>query len=154
MADAGAAKRAFLDFVDQKGYANTIRGLMSSDSTRLQLNLDDLRSFDAELASNFLRRPAEYLPAFEEGLRETVANFDPTLAKQATVNKFRIGVTGSFGSHHVTPRGLNSGLLNKLAYVEGIVTKCTLVRPKVVKSTHWCPATKKFTTKEIGRAHV
>lgn len=32
--------------------------------------------------------------------------------------------------------------------MEGIVTKCSIVRPKVMSSTHYCPATSKFTTKE------
>ena len=29
-----------------------------------------LRAFDAELTRNFMRRPADYLPPFEEALRE------------------------------------------------------------------------------------
>ncbi|QHO60076.1 DNA replication licensing factor [Arachis hypogaea] len=32
--------------------------------------------------------------------------------------------------------------------VEGIVTKCSLVRPKVVKSVHFCPTTRQFTSRE------
>ena len=32
--------------------------------------------------------------------------------------------------------------------MEGIVTKCSIVRPKVMSSTHYCPTTSKFTTKE------
>ena len=32
--------------------------------------------------------------------------------------------------------------------VEGIVTKCSLVRPKVMKSAHYCEATGRFSTKE------
>jgi hypothetical protein len=35
-----------------------------------------------------------------------------------------LGVEGSFGSHHVSPRGLTTHLLRKLVCVEGIVTKC------------------------------
>ncbi|KAK3869332.1 hypothetical protein Pcinc_025353 [Petrolisthes cinctipes] len=36
-----------------------------------------------------------------------------------------------------------TGHLGNLVCVEGIVTKCSLVRPKVVRSVHYCPATKK-----------
>ena len=69
----------------------------------------------------------------------------------------------SFGSKHVTPRSLSADLLGSLVCVEGIITKCELsfqvhivtlshchtltagsaVRPKVVKSVHYCPATGK-----------
>merc|ERR1719494_1613909 len=56
---------------------------------------------------------------------------------------FFVGLEGSFGSKHVTPRTLNSRNLGNLVCLEGIVTKCSLVRPKVVKSVHYCPATLK-----------
>ena len=49
----------------------------------------------------------------------------------------------SFGSKHVSPRTLTSRYLGNLVCVEGIVTKCSLIRPKVVRSVHYCPATKK-----------
>ncbi|UYV67202.1 MCM3 [Cordylochernes scorpioides] len=49
----------------------------------------------------------------------------------------------SFGSRHVTPRSLTSIYLGQIICLEGIVTKCSLVRPKLVRSVHFCPATKK-----------
>lgn len=52
-------------------------------------------------------------------------------------------VVYSFGSKHVSPRSLSAHLLGCLVCVEGIVTKSSLVRPKVVKSVHYCPATGK-----------
>ena len=119
---------------------------------RLVLSLDDLREFDSELAATFVKRPAEYLPAFEEALQEAVEQEDAAFAKQVNVSHFRIAVNGDFGAHRVTPRGLGGALLNQLACVEGIVTKCSLVRPKVLRSTHYCPATGKFTSKEYRDA--
>ena len=71
-----------------------------------------------------MRRPADYLPAFEEALRETVANQDPSFAKTMPLSTLKIGLSGSFGSHHVSPRGLGAPLLNTAVCVEGIVTKC------------------------------
>ena len=44
----------------------------------------------------------------------------------------------------MTPRGLTARLLTKLVMVEGIVTKVSLVRPKMMKSVHFCPATSQF----------
>lgn len=48
----------------------------------------------------------------------------------------------------VSPRDLTSDRINQAVCVFGIVTKCSLVRPKVVKSVHYCEATKLFTTRE------
>ena len=45
--------------------------------------------------------------------------------------------TGSFGEFSCNPRTLGSTHLNHMISLEGIVTKCSLVRPKVVKSVHY-----------------
>jgi len=59
---------------------------------RLMLNLNHLRTFDSELTSSFMRRPGEYLPAFEDALREVIVQQDPTLGKAVAMHEFRIGV--------------------------------------------------------------
>lgn len=44
---------------------------------------------------------------------------------------------GSFGEYSCNPRTLSSIHLNHMVSLEGIVTKCSLVRPKVIKSVHF-----------------
>lgn len=44
---------------------------------------------------------------------------------------------GSFGEFACSPRTIRSNHLNHMVSLEGIVTKCSLVRPKVVKSVHY-----------------
>lgn len=44
---------------------------------------------------------------------------------------------GSFGEYACNPRSLGSSHLNRMVSLEGIVTKCSLVRPKVVRSVHY-----------------
>uniref|UniRef100_A0A671WR33 DNA replication licensing factor MCM3 n=1 Tax=Sparus aurata TaxID=8175 RepID=A0A671WR33_SPAAU len=83
----------------------------------------------------------EELLAFQRALKDLVASVDATYAKQ--YEEFYVGLEGSFGTKHVTPRTLTSRLLGSMVCVEGIITKCSLVRPKVVRSVHYCPATKK-----------
>ncbi|AQK94455.1 Putative mini-chromosome maintenance (MCM) complex protein family [Zea mays] len=41
-----------------------------------------------------------------------------------------------------------SSFIGTMVCVEGIVTKCSLVRPKVVKSVHFCPVTGAFLSRE------
>lgn len=62
------------------------------------------------------------LLAFQRSLKDLVANVDATFAKQH--EEFYIGLEGSFGSKHVTPRTLTSRLLGSMVCVEGIITKC------------------------------
>lgn len=44
---------------------------------------------------------------------------------------------GSLGAHRVSPRGLNTTMLRSLVNVEGIITKMSLVRPKLTLSVHY-----------------
>uniref|UniRef100_A0A4W4EG71 DNA replication licensing factor MCM3 n=1 Tax=Electrophorus electricus TaxID=8005 RepID=A0A4W4EG71_ELEEL len=91
--------------------------------------------------SKLMNNAFDELLAFQRALKDMVASIDATFAKQ--FEEFFVGLEGSFGSKHVTPRTLTSRLLGSVVCVEGIVTKCSLVRPKVVRSVHYCPATKK-----------
>jgi len=50
------------------------------------------------------------------------------------------------GQNYVTPRGLKSVLLNELVQVQGIVTRMSIVKPKIQTSVHYCEATKKVTS--------
>lgn len=104
--------------------------------------------------------------AFQNALKQFVSTLDTDYAKGNV--DFFIGFEGSFGNRHVTPRTLISRFLSNLVCVEGIVTKCntfnchinysveftftiliidcctigSLVRPKIVRSVHYCSATK------------
>jgi DNA replication licensing factor MCM3 len=66
-----------------------------------------------------------------------------------TTNKiYYCAYTGSFGENACNPRTLSSQHLNRMVSLEGIVTKCSLVRPKIVKSVHWNERMKDFLCRE------
>lgn len=44
---------------------------------------------------------------------------------------------GAFGEFSCNPRTLGSTHLNRMVSLEGIVTKCSLVRPKIIQSVHY-----------------
>jgi DNA replication licensing factor MCM3 len=78
-------------------------------------------------------------PAYFDKVAETTnAYVSPGLEKA-----FRICVAfeGNFGANSVTPRSLTAEFLGQMVAVEGIVTRCSLVRPKVVRSVHYCDKT-------------
>lgn len=74
----------------------------------------------------------EELLAFQRALKDLVASVDATYSKQ--YEEFYIGLEGSFGSKHVTPRTLTSRLLGSMVCVEGIITKCEFYFPSL-----WAP---------------
>ena len=59
-----------------------------------------------------------------------------------------VGFEGHVGANAVSPRTLSSALVGQMVCVEGIITKCSLVRPKVVRSVHYCDTTGQFLKKD------
>lgn len=127
---------------DQGVYSGLVKDMVKNEEVRLLVNINDLRKKNPVRTASLMSNSFEELLAFERALRELVGSINPDyLRKKESVF---IGLEGSFGSKHCTPRSISSRLLGQCVCVEGIVTRCSLVRPKVVKSVHYCPTTKKF----------
>uniref|UniRef100_A0A182NR03 DNA replication licensing factor MCM3 n=1 Tax=Anopheles dirus TaxID=7168 RepID=A0A182NR03_9DIPT len=129
------------DEEDQATYTNHVRKMINDKSKRLVVNINDIRRKNPERALALLTSAFDEQLAFSRALKEFVSTIDPSYAKSQ--EDFHVAFEGSFGNKHVTPRSLTSRFLGNLVCVEGIVTKVSLIRPKVVKSVHYCPATKK-----------
>ncbi|ESO02014.1 hypothetical protein HELRODRAFT_94361 [Helobdella robusta] len=135
----------YLDFLDDNDdqwiYHKRVKDMIADGRTRLLVNINDLRRKNPSRALRLLQNGFEELIAFQKGLKEFVDSVDQVFGKQH--EELYIGLEGSFGSHHLTPRTLNSSFLGNTVCIEGIVSKCSLVRPKISRSVHYCPATKK-----------
>lgn len=136
----------YLNFLDDKNdqgeYTDAVKDMIATKGSRLIVNINDLRkSKYSQRTPGILNNTFEELQAFQRALKEFAAECDPAFAKQH--EQFFVGFEGSFGSRHVSPRTLTAHLLGKMVCVEGIVTKCSLIRPKVVRSVHYCPNTQK-----------
>lgn len=138
-------QREYLDFLDddtdQGVYHEKVQSMISKNSCRLVVNINDLRRKYPKRAARLLNEAHEEVACFQRALKEFVTSADTAFGKQH--DDFFVGFEGSFGSKHATPRSLAASYLGNLVCVEGIVTKCSLVRPKVVRSVHYCPATRK-----------
>ncbi|CAG9861024.1 unnamed protein product [Phyllotreta striolata] len=139
-------QREYLDFLDDEAdqgkYFQFVKDMVADKNRRLLININDLRRKNSARAKSLLKNAFEEQAAFQNALKEYVLSVAPDYAKE--IEDFFISFEGSFGSNHVTPRTLTSSYLGNLICVEGIVTKCSLIYPKVVRSVHYCPATKKF----------
>uniref|UniRef100_A0A2P2I2G5 DNA replication licensing factor MCM3 n=1 Tax=Hirondellea gigas TaxID=1518452 RepID=A0A2P2I2G5_9CRUS len=137
-------QREYLEFLEDEEdagvYTQMVQEMITSGECRLQININDLRKKNPNRVAGLLKSAYEELPALHRALREFVSSVDASYAK--IHEELFVGFEGSFGSKHVSPRTLCARNLGNLVCVEGIVTKCSLVRPKVVRSVHYCPATK------------
>ncbi|KAL5534587.1 hypothetical protein ACEPAG_1050 [Sanghuangporus baumii] len=156
--DQAQAERAryFEEFfnaqTDHYNYKNNIARMLREDSTRLIVNIDDLRDYKREYADGLLKDPTDFLPAAEDALLTIVKTvYDPE--KYSLAEKgYKVGLSGSFGDQHVSPRTLRATHVNKMVSIDGIVTRCSLVRPKMLKSVHYCAETGQFHAREYRDA--
>ncbi|KAI8776701.1 zygotic DNA replication licensing factor mcm3 [Biomphalaria glabrata] len=138
-------QREYLDFLDDDNdqgiYIQKVRDMVSNNEIRIKVNVNDLRRKNPKRCFQLLNESFEELICFQRALKDLISSADPLYGKQH--EEFFIGFEGSFGDKHNTPRSLTSKYLGNMVCVEGIVTKCSLIRPKIVRSVHYCPATKK-----------
>ncbi|KFM25074.1 DNA replication licensing factor MCM3-like protein 3 [Auxenochlorella protothecoides] len=127
------AKRDFADFLDsdygrdtgEGKYVKKIEDMMKKYPTTKTIRLDvDVQDL------------SEYNPDLHRRVLESPGDCIPPFA-EALEDMIR----------NQSPK-----FLSKLVSLQGIVTRCTLVRPKVVKSVHWCAATNSFTSREYRDA--
>lgn len=149
-------KRKFIEFLgadeNEGKYSEKIRQSLHEKRFRFILNINELRSAENDLAARIIRRPREYMVALQEAVGESAKSLDPSFEKVMKTAEFQVGFEGSLGANSVSPRGLVSSLLNNLVEVEGIVTKVSNVRPKLVRSVQYCPQTNAYSTREYRDA--
>uniref|UniRef100_A0AC35TMV4 DNA replication licensing factor MCM3 n=1 Tax=Rhabditophanes sp. KR3021 TaxID=114890 RepID=A0AC35TMV4_9BILA len=138
----------FLDDAnDQKIYSEKIKLMIEEEHTRLIVNINNVRTQYPDRSKRLLTHFVEEIVLFENALKQVVTNQN---SKYAEEKDFHIGFEGAFGDKHVNPRSLKSSLLGALVSCEGIVIRCSQIKPKVCKSVHFCPATGKTLEKKYS----
>ena len=66
--------------------------------------------------------------------------------------KIKVAFSGPVGAAPMSPRSLTSSCLRQLVSVEGVATKVSAIKPKVVRSVHYCPETKQHLEREYRDA--
>jgi DNA replication licensing factor MCM3 len=123
--------------------------MLQKNQRRLTVNLDHVRDHNVDLAQGILAEPFDYTFAFDHALKrvvETIPQARPHQTARDTV--YYCAWAGSFGLNACNPRTLSSHHLNMMVSIEGIVTRCSLIRPKVVKSVHYNENKDKFHFRE------
>lgn len=112
--------------------------MLQKNQRRLTVNLDHLRDHSSILAQGVLQQPFDYSLAFNHALKKIVETVPQASPEQTSRDAmYYCAWAGSFGLNACNPRTLSSRLLNQMVFIEGIVTRCSLIRPKIVQSVHY-----------------
>jgi len=136
--------REFIHPNSGESYAKKVEEMTSEGKNRLIINLSDIRERSPEEYKHIITRPMDCLPAYEAALKTYVDNNNELDPKLGTFDQYKVSVEGPFGSHRLGPRQVMATHLTRMVCVEGIVIKASAVRPKIVKSVHYCDVTKAF----------
>ncbi|KAG6003357.1 hypothetical protein E4U21_002099 [Claviceps maximensis] len=141
----------FLDPSDPhaRSYRSDIILMLQKNRRRLTVDLDRVRDHSGDLAKGILDEPFEFSLAFNHALKkivETIPQARPDQTARDTI--YYCAWAGSFGLNACNPRTLSSQHLNHMVSLEGIVTRCSLIRPKVVRSVHFNETRQKFQFRE------
>lgn len=135
-------KRQFSDFLENASfdYARSIRAMLKEQKQRLLVDIADIQRFSNSLHWQLLTQPTQFYAPFQAALKEAVRLHASGADKLTTDNShevdYQLGFSGHFGERSMTPRQLQAHHLGQLVCVEGIATKCSVVRPKVHRTVH------------------
>jgi DNA replication licensing factor MCM3 len=144
-------ERAVYGFMGRQEMTESINILRNRDLHRLEINLDKMREYSELLYKRLISNPIQIIPLLESQLNKTInegdrskkgQNPEKVLMSNKNQKNYKISFTGMLGKNMVSPRGLTAQLTNQLVNVIGIVTRMSIVRPKLVNSCHYCEETK------------
>lgn len=112
----------------------------------MRISMGELRSEDPHLAQRLRLDPLRHLRALESACHAIASEERPGYDKEDV--KIKVAISGPVGATALSPRGLASSSLRQLVCVEGVATKVSAIKPKVVKSVHYCPRTRQHESRE------
>ncbi|CAJ1046212.1 MCM N-terminal domain/MCM OB domain/MCM P-loop domain/Magnesium chelatase, subunit ChlI [Leishmania shawi] len=168
-------RRHFTDFFEseryEEKYHDRIQAMIVAGKARLLLDIGDLLDYvpisaggdggdgmgnggagselGFSLGANIIRQPGKYIPLLELALHDVVLRQQPEYLK--VDYRSRVVHTGFEGpvGRVLSPRELYARHLNTMVALEGIVTRQSTNRPRVLETVHYCFETNKFTKKEF-----
>lgn len=128
------------------GFSSTGGETVGWGCPRVRISLAELRSENPNLAQRLRHDPLRHLRALEAACHAIASEERPGYDKEDV--KVKVAISGPVGASPSSPRQLASSSLRQLVCVEGVATKVSAVKPKVVKSVHYCPTTRQHESRD------
>ena len=110
------------------------------------MSLAELRADKPQLERGLLSDPLRHIRAIETVLADIASEERPGYDKHGI--SVKVAIEGPISSTASSPRSLRSDALRSLVCVDGVATKVSGMKPKLVKSVHYCPATMQHLERE------
>ncbi|RDD44892.1 DNA replication licensing factor mcm5 [Trichoplax sp. H2] len=124
-------------------YRDDLRKHYNMGQYWLEVDLDDLRNYDDQLADHLIKQPSEYLPSFESAAKEMADEVTkPRLEYESEIQDIQIMLKSD--AHSIKIRDLKSDHMSKLVKISGIVISSSSVRAKATHLTIQCRSCRNF----------
>ena len=142
-------------YFNTESVQSSIQDAIKKNLSRITIDINKMRESDPSLVKLVLKSPLKIIPLMERRIDEIAKTFKNEKAQTNTIQnqkeeKLHLNLQGMLGTHLVSPRGLTADLTNQYVGVQGIVTRISEVRSKLVYSVHYCEETKKGNIKEYN----
>ena len=142
-------------YFNTESVQSSIQDAIKKNLSRITIDINKMRESDPSLVKLVLKSPLKIIPLMERRIDEIAKTFKNEKAQSNTIQnqkeeKLHLNLQGMLGTHLVSPRGLTADLTNQYVGVQGIVTRISEVRSKLVYSVHYCEETKKGNIKEYN----
>jgi DNA replication licensing factor MCM3 len=108
--------------------------------------MSEIRSQDPALSNRLRHDPLRHLRALEAACHSLASESRPGYDKEGV--QVKVALAGPIGAAASSPRSLTSSSLRQLVCIEGVATKVSAIKPKVVKSIHYVPNTKQHQSRD------
>ncbi|XP_050508532.1 DNA replication licensing factor Mcm5 [Diabrotica virgifera virgifera] len=139
-----AVKKKFKDFIRQYHtdnfnykYRDTLKRNYNLRQYYLEVNVEDVGSFDEYLADKLYKQPSEHLALFEEAAKEVADELTaPRPEGEEEVEDIQIMLSSD--AHPSDLRSLKSDVVSKLVKIPGIVISASGIKAKATKISIQC----------------
>ncbi|GJQ66622.1 Mcm5 [Trypoxylus dichotomus] len=139
-----STKKKFKDFLRQfhsdnfnYKYRDTLKRNYNLQQYFLEVNIEDVGSFDENLAERLYKQPSEYLPIFEEAAREIADEVTaPRPEGEEQVEDIQIMLKSDANPANL--RAMKSDVISKLVKIPGIIVSASGIKAKATKIAIQC----------------
>lgn len=137
-------KKKFKEFIRQfhsgnfnYKYRDTLKRNYNLRQYYLEVNLEDLRSFDETLAEKLCKQPSEHLAVFEDAGTEVADELThPRPEDEEDINSIQIILSSD--SNYISMRELKSEVVSRLIKIPGIIVSASQKKTKAIKMSIQC----------------